>query len=172
MSAAGVKSEGEFGPPTWVRAISRVIARVNTSGTSNTTGTPIVWVRNPSRRLSCFVSVSFEPDVTATIGSYTSSTYGMTAYRRNRTNARLAELHTLLTSGTSLPHAMEFDSAVRVIRVATSLAIPTVGGSSVAGNWVCSCEWEPNQPMDDDTVRALLNLCDVELAGEPPTLAP
>lgn len=171
MSTRGLVHEGEVGPPFWTRSVAKVLARVETSGSQNLTSSPIAWIKNPSRRLSCFISLSFEPDTPGVVGSYTSSTYSLEAWRKNRTNGKTAQLHALLSS-TNLPHAYELDSAIRLIKLAGTLAIPTIGGSSAAGNWVALCEWEPNQTIDETTLRALLRECDVELQGDPATLRP
>jgi len=162
---------GEGGPPTWIKTANKRVCRVETSGAPNLTGAPVCWIRNPSSRISCCISLSFEPDVQATIGSYTAATYTMRAWRRNLVTGKTSELHTLQPA-TNLPHAYELDSAVNLVRLVTALAIPTVAGVAVAGDWVLQCEWQPNTPLTDAAAQQLFSECDIELVGDPPVLRP
>lgn len=160
-------SKTEQGPPLRIKAVAVKLARVETSGAANTTGTPKATIKNPSRRLSCMFSLTFEPDEPKAVASYTSSTWTVQAMRPNRRTGKRGELHALV-SAQALPNAYELDSAIRELKIATSLAIPTTAGAAaIAGDWVLLVEWEPNQPaMCDKEIEDLFSFCDATVDGE------
>lgn len=141
------------------------MGRVETSGTSQTSATRKATILNPSRRLSCSISLSFEPDQPVTLTGYgTGCVWTLTAYRMNPENRRVATLHTI-ESGQALPRLYEVDTAVRLIEVSAVMTIPQSAAGNVAGDWILACEWEPNQFISDpcgDEVANLLSLCGIK----------
>jgi hypothetical protein len=160
-------------PPLRIKAVSKVLARVNTAGTQVLTATVRATIKNPSRRLSCMFSLTFEADDNQVPNSYTSAAWTARAIRRNRITGKSGQLHTLVSSQ-ALPNAYELDSAIREILITAALAIPaTSAPATLPGNWVLLVEWEPNQPaMCQDEIENLFGDCDVSVNGTEPTLAP
>lgn len=143
------------------------LARVNASGASNATGTAIARINNPSRRLSCSVSVAFEPDSPQAIPNYAGATYTLTAMRPGTNASKEARLHTILAA-TALPHAYEMDTAIRAIEVSAALTIPlTAGAAAIPGDWVLVVEWEPNQNLCIEDYEAQLARASAYLARGP-----
>lgn len=139
---------------------------------SSTTGlvSIVAAVKNPSRRLSCFISVAFEPSSKQPVASYsTQPVWSVTPLRLNRhTNQRVPLQVLSYASAANLPAAIEVDTAVREFRIAGSLYVPKDSTpATIAGDWVLLVEWEPNQPgMCVDEWEALFKFCDATLEGQ------
>lgn len=136
------------------------LAVCNLSGTSNTSGTAYARIVNPSARLRCTFSVSFQPAIAGAITDYgvSGSTWDVRAMSPGSNGGPDSELH-LLQSSQSLPRSYELDSGIKVVRVTAGLQIPRRSAVEIAGNWVIEVEWEPSVPMCADELQALFGRC-------------
>lgn len=166
--------QAQAGGATGVYQTRIPLAQVNTSGTSNPTATAIARVFNPSKQLSCAFSVAFEPSSLITpVANFQSAKWTTTAMRPGGRDAREAYLHAI-ESAINLPRLYEMETAVRMVEISCALTVPLDGGgAAIAGNWVVTAEWEPDQPMCDDDVAALYAKCALLVAVRPTSpLAP
>lgn len=184
---SGAPAPGQVGPrsadpagatggftSTGIKRIPTHLAKVNTSGTALTSATVRARVRNPSSRLRCTISVSFEPATKTIVDSYTGSTWIVRALRPgDNEGGQECELHTL-ESGLALPRAYTIDDQIRLVEIRATLAIPTDGAAAnLAGVWRMVTEWEPTIPMCDEEVFGLYSQCDASLVvGTARPLAP
>lgn len=161
------------GYPLRIHPVSKELARVATTGTTNTTATVRATIRNPSRRLSCCFTIAFETPDGQRPANYSGADWTVRAMRKNRITGRTAPMH-LLQDAIELPAGYELDSAIREIEVAADLTVPVSSApAAIAGSWVLLVEWEPNQPsMCDDEIERLFADCDVGVDGVPPLLVP
>jgi hypothetical protein len=145
------------------------LAAVATSGTSQTSGTVTARLTNPSARLICSWSVSFEPNAPVLITSYGSATWTLTAARPGGVAGRRAALHALETA-VALPTMYEIAGGIREVDVSCALALPT---PTVAGSWVLQADWEPTVLICDAELAEIYSRCTAVLTrGLTAPLAP
>lgn len=154
-----------------IKRISVPLAKVNSAGTTRTSATVAARIVNPSRRLSCALSVAFELETQGSITTYSSATWTVRALRPGGDDGRESELHTI-ESGIALPRMYELDSAIRALLVTCSVTIPQRSGTNLAGDWRLVVEWEPNITMCEEEILALYSQCDASLVLKTDPLAP
>lgn len=159
--SAGLTAPVDGNATAAIKRVRQVLAKVNTSGSSNPTGTVIAHVRVPSSRLSVAMSVAFEPDAGAAVSSYSNAQWTVRAMRPgdSRSGSKECELHEV-DSSKALPRMYEATSNVRLFKITCALAVPVDGSAAaIAGSWVLECEYEPNTLICDADAEMLLPVC-------------
>lgn len=159
-----------------LKRVRCILAKTNTSGTSQPTATVTAYVRVPSSRLTVAMSVAFEPDNGGVApSSYSGSQWTVRAMRPGdaRSGSKECELHEV-DSSKALPRMYEATSSVRLFKITCALAIPVnASAAALAGSWVLEAEFEPNTLICDAEAEQLLPVCTASLSrNEAPTLAP
>lgn len=144
------------------------LATVAASGTTRLTVDVAARVAHPSRRLSCYMSIGFEP--TAALGitpNVQTSTWVIRAMRPGTRNGRESFLHEV-KAASALPDGYEVDSAVRMFLVTATLKIPLDGaGAAIPGTWVLQAEWEPSLDLCQEDLDQQLARAEAQLVTAP-----
>lgn len=153
------------------KVIPVFLAKVNSSGTANTTDTVIARIRNPSRKLGCAFQVHFESKDQIAVNAFDGSPANLWTTRVYDPEG--GHLLHFLQESVSIPRQYEVETFAPGFQISAVLGLPRDASSNVIpGQWVMRVRWEPVVPMCDDEVRALYGQCAawVEVPGGP--LAP
>lgn len=158
---AGAREGGGWVEPN-VRRV--VLAKVNTAGTTRTSASVAARLDNPSARLVCSFSITFEPTTPQNFTNYNSAEWTARIVRPNSQDGREALLHELF-GNEALPQGYEMTSSMRGVLITATLTIPLDGGgSAIEGNWVCEAQWEPAIPMCPEEAAAMYSRTALKLA--------
>jgi hypothetical protein len=147
---------GALGP----KVVLVPLVKVNTAGTSQTSGTVVARIRNPSRKLGCAFQIHFEVHQAdgRTVASFAGAPSNVWTTRvYDPTGGHI--LHTIQTDQT-LPRQYEMETFAPGVQITATLGLPLdVAAAAIAGTWVMVVRWEPVVPMCDEEIRALYNQC-------------
>lgn len=157
-----------------------LIARSWAAGPTNQPMETKCRIYTPTPRLSCSISIGFEPDTPRVITTYdnidpvggdTESYVRFSGFQRNSTG-KLAKSFTFpppTIDALPLPISRELDTNYPLMEVDAFLSIP--GGTlKVLGNWILTVEWEPSVCIPPNELCELFNMCDVGVQWMPTTL--
>ena len=140
------------------------LAKANTSGTTQTSGTIVARLRNPSRKLGCGFQIHFEVHQAdgRTVESYDAAPANLWTTRVYDPEGGHV-LHTIQSS-VAIPRQYEMETFAPGVQITAVLGLPRdIAAGAIAGTWVLITRWEPVVPMCDDEVRALYAQCAVTL---------
>lgn len=139
-----------------------LLAKVNTSGTSQTSGTVVAKLRNPSRKLGCGFQIHFEAKSRIAINAFDGAPANLWTTRVYDPDGDHM-LHELQSSVT-IPRQYEMETFAPGVAITAVLGIPRDGGgTTIEGTWVLRVRWEPVIPMCDDEARALFGAAEAWL---------
>lgn len=152
-----------------------ILARYLPTGTGGVTGvvTPTALIYTPSSRLRLSIVCAFEPDNTTTPDPafVVAPTWSIRAMSRNPQSGRETPLQLAYpppsgsVSTMPLPDAYELDSAVKLLRVNTTLQDTNFSiayvAANVAVNLVLYATWEPNVDISDAERDFLYSQCSI-----------
>jgi hypothetical protein len=136
------------------------LAKANTSGTTQTSGTVVARIRNPSRKLGCGFQIHFEVHQAdgRTVNTFDGAPGNLWTTRvYDPEGGHL--LHEIQSSVT-IPRQYEMETFAPGVQVTAVLGLARdIAAAAIAGTWVLTARWEPVVPMCDDEVRALYAQC-------------
>lgn len=147
----------------WIedKPVRVVLAKVNTSGSANTSAAVAADIYVPGARVIAGISLSFEPKQPQAFTNYNSAVWSLSAARPGRGEGRRAALHSIFSSQ-ALPQLYEVSSAVRLYVMTATLTVPlTAGAAAIEGEWVLEVDYEPAMPMCEPEVTGMYALCSV-----------
>ena len=153
-------SLGALGP----KILPVPLAKVNTSGTTQTSGTIVARLRNPSRKLGCGFQIHFEVHQTdgRTVNSFAAAPANVWTTRVYDPDGGHL-LHELQNSVT-IPRQYEMETFAPGVQITATLGLPLdIAAAAIAGTWVLLVKWEPVIPICDDEARSLYSQCAVTL---------
>lgn len=134
------------------KLLAVALAKVNSSGTTQLTGTVVARLRNPSRRLGCGFQIHFETASRILVNTYDVASLWTTRVYDPDGDHLLHEIQTSL----SLPRQYEMETFAPGVQITAVLGLPKDGAAAVIpGTWVLRVRWEPVVPMCDEETRSL-----------------
>ena len=136
------------------------LVKVNTSGTTQTSGTIVARIRNPSRKLGMAFQIHFEAHQAdgRTVDSFAGAPSNVWTTRVYDPEG--GHLLQIIQTDATLPRQYEVETFAPGIQITATLGLPLdVAAAAIAGTWVMVVRWEPVVPMCEDETRALYAQC-------------
>lgn len=149
------------------RVQSLEIGKVLASG-GTTSGSAVMRISNPSRRLGCGFQIHFEPFTRTEVASPGSSSWTVHVMDPEGDH----KLHEL-ESGEAVPRQYEAETFAPGFLITATLGTPTAaGGALIPGLWMCKARWEPLPPFCVDETNELFGKCNLTIVKHAGVLTP